>query len=329
MTTDGPRIESRGRRRPAIAVVGSMNMDLVTLMPRAPGPGETVIGSAFTTGFGGKGANQAVMAARLGASVSMIARVGDDPYGDQMLTNLRTEGVESTFVEVVAGPSGIASIWVEPDGSNRIIVVPGANGAWQPGAAGEAVRAVAELEVVVGQLEIPQSATAEAFAAARARGATTILNPAPGARLTAPLLDTTDWLVPNDHELATLERTHGGANLDTADAVAISDEGLAAFSARIGKRFLVTLGASGAALVLPNGTVRRLPAGHVAAVDTTGAGDAFVGAFAFGLAVGISELDAVGLAIRCASDSVARPGAQSSFATSESARRFFVELSRR
>jgi ribokinase len=298
------------RPEPLIAVVGSLNIDLVAYTARVPGAGETVIGDRFVMGFGGKGANQAVMAARLGARVSMVGALGDDVYAGMTVDNLIAQGVNATHVARVPGSSGVAPIWVEPDGTNRIIVVPGANDEVDPEVAGEAVRSL-EPAAVIGQLEIPQAVTVAAFRAAREVGAATILNPAPAAALHADLLDGADWLIPNETEFAILA---GLDRLDPSD-----DAALAAFAARIRPRLAVTLGSRGAAVVGTDGAVARVPAVPVTAVDTTGAGDAFVGAFAFGLAAGMGELAAVRLGIACASDSVTRLGTQSSFASREGA----------
>lgn len=296
---------------PVIAVVGSLNIDLVAYTQRVPNAGETVIGDRFQMGFGGKGANQAVMAARLGARVSMVGALGDDVYAGMTVDNLIAQGVDAAHVARVPGSSGVAPIWVEPDGTNRIIVVPGANSAVDPDAAAAALRAMPRVDAVIGQLEIPQPVTAAAFRAARELGAVTILNPAPAATLDADLLDGAGWLIPNETEFAIL------AGIDRFDP---SDDGaFAAFAGRIRPRLAVTLGSRGAAVVREDGSVARFPAVPVTAVDTTGAGDAFVGAFAFGLAAGLDELTAVRLGIACASDSVTRTGTQSSFATPESA----------
>ena len=290
------------RGRPAIAVVGSCNVDLVTYSSRIPGPGETVIGDGFAMGFGGKGANQAVMAARLGGAVWMVGRVGDDPYGEMTLANFETQGVGTRYLARVPGSSGVAPIWVEPDGTNRIIVIGGANNALSPDDAAAAIDTLDRVDVVLGQLESPQAATAAAFNAAVARGAVTILNPAPAALLDAMLLAATDWLIPNEVEFAAL-----------AAGEAPTDASMLAFAARLGRRLVVTLGASGAALVTADGRVQRVAADAVEALDSTGAGDAFVGAFGYGLAAGLRELDAVRLGVACATDSVTRPGTQSSF----------------
>lgn len=287
---------------PKMAVVGSTMIDLITYTARVPGPGETLFGESFHMGFGGKGANQAVMARLLGAEVAVINCLGDDPYGDMTIENFRTFGIDTTHVHRVAGSSGVAPIWVEPDGTNRIIIVPGANHHLTPGQAAQAVRELPNVSVVIGQLEIPQEVTEAGFAVARDRGAITILNPAPAASLDRQLLAVTSWLIPNEVEFEML-----------AGRPPTGDDALVTFARAIGTRLLVTLGKDGAALVSSTGAVIRIPAPETAAIDTTGAGDAFVGAFAFGIAQGMEEFDAVRLANACAADSVTRTGTQSSF----------------
>lgn len=290
-------------RPPTVVVVGSMNIDLIAYARRAPGPGETVIGDRFQSGFGGKGANQAVMARLLGADVSFVGALGDDLYATMTLDNFARLGVRASGVMRVAGSSGVAPIWVEEGGTNRIIVVPGANDRVTPEHAAAAVAATERVDVAVGQFEIPQAATAAGFEAARARGAVTVLNPAPAAPILPELLAVTDWLIPNEVEFGIL----AGSDGDTSDAAMV------AFAGRTGSRLVVTLGSRGAAVVGRAGRVTRVPASPVTAVDTTGAGDAFVGAFSVGLADGLSELDAVRLGVLCASDSVTRHGTQTSF----------------
>ncbi len=280
-----------------------MNIDLIAYARRAPGPGETVIGDRFQSGFGGKGANQAVMARLLGAEVSFIGALGDDAYAAMTVENFERLGIDASGVMRVAGSSGVAPIWVEADGTNRIIVVPGANDLVTPQHADGAVHAVPRVDVCVGQLEIPQAVTAAGFAAARGRGAITILNPAPAAPISPELLGFTGWLVPNEVEFGILSGAAGE----------VTEAAMLAFADRVATRLIVTLGSRGAALVGVDGAVTRLPARVVAAVDTSGAGDAFVGAFAVGLALGLNELDAVRLGLACASDSVTRPGTQASF----------------
>jgi ribokinase len=278
-------------------------VDLIAYAGHAPAAGETVMGDDFRIGFGGKGANQAVMARLLGAEVAMVNALGDDVFGDMTVANFVGLGIDVTHVSRVPGASGVAPIWVEPDGTNRIIIVPGANGAMVPADAVAALEALAPLDVVVGQLEIPQAVTAAAFEAARRLGALTVLNPAPAADLDPALLAAADWLVPNEHEFARL----AGASTDATDAE------IAAFARSTGARVVVTLGARGAALLGDDGAVRRIAAEPVQAVDTTGAGDAFIGAFAFGLARGLPAGASVRLGLRCATDSVLRPGTQASF----------------
>jgi ribokinase len=249
------------------------------------------------------------MAARLGGRVSMVGALGDDVFAGMTFDNLDRQGVDATHVARVDGSSGVAPIWVESGGQNRIIVVSGANDRVDPEAAATAVRSMSGLRAVIGQLEIPQRVTLAAFRAAREVGTTTILNPAPAAPLEPELLGVADWLIPNESELA----------LIAADGIALDDDNaLLRYAATIEPRLLVTLGARGAAIVGEAG-VQRVPAEPVAAVDTTGAGDAFVGAFAYGLAAGLDQVSAVRLGIACASDSVTRHGTQSSYATREGA----------
>jgi len=304
--------------QPVVAVVGSLNIDLIAYTSRVPTAGETVIGERFQMGFGGKGANQAVMAARLGARVAMVGALGDDVYAAMTLDNLARQEVDARHVARVPGSSGVAPIWVEPDGTNRIIVVPGANDAVDPEAAARAIESMDHVDVVMGQLEIPQRVTLAAFRAARERGAITILNPAPAAPLDPELLDASHWLIPNETEFAILA---GIPRLEPGD-----DAPIAAYATRVSPRLLLTLGSRGAAIVSAEGEVDRIPATPVTAVDTTGAGDAFVGAFAVGLAAGLNERAAARLGIACASDSVTRPGTQSSFASRDVAAAILSEI---
>ena len=307
------------RQHVAIVVVGSTMIDMMTYVERVPAASETVVGDRFTQGFGGKGANQAVMARRLGAEVVMVNSVGDDIFGEMTVENLAREGIDVTSITRTAGvSSGVAPIWVEPDGTNRIIVVPGANDHLTSEQAGRAVEAAPDVQLVLGQFEVPQSVTAAAFAAARQRGALTVLNPAPAAALSPDLLAVTDWLIPNEVEFAHLATASGidGSPIDDA---------IAAVAARTGVSLVVTLGAEGAAVCADGGVV-RVATPSVRAVDTTGAGDAFVGAFAYGLARGLSPTRAAELGCRCASISVTKPGTQTSFASSEELARIRLEL---
>jgi ribokinase len=292
---------------PTIVVVGSLNIDLVAFAERLPEAGETVIGTRFLQGFGGKGANQAVAAARFGARVEMVGAVGDDANGSAIVANLRREGVGVAEVAKVRGTSGVAPIWVDGGGRNRIIVVPGANDEVSDEAAAAAIDRIRP-SVVVGQFEIPQPATAAAFLAARRVGATTILNPAPAAVLAPSLAASVEWLVPNETEFAGL----AGGRLTGAD---VDDEhAIATVGRALGCGLVVTLGERGAMLRDRDGAVARIAAPSVRAVDTSGAGDAFVGAFAVGLALGWPADRAARLGCAAASESVTRLGTQASYA---------------
>ena len=299
----------RGRLMPVprILVVGSTMIDLVAYADRLPGDGETVVGTSYETGFGGKGANQAVMAARFGAGVAMVNTVGDDGHGTAYLEKLAEEGIDTSFMRRVPGSSGVAPIWVDSRGTNRIIIVPGANGQVLPDVAAEAVESFRP-DVVIGQFEIPQATTTAGFAAGRATGATTVLNPAPAASVDPTLLSATDWLIPNASEFELIAEAPMG---DSPDEVVAA---VRAFGERLAVSVVVTLGERGA-LVVPRGEAAAwVDAPRVVAVDTTGAGDAFVGAFAVGLALGRSPVAAVRLGCAAAADSVTRRGTQASYA---------------
>jgi len=226
-------------------------IDMVAYVKKVPHAGETVIGDSFALGFGGKGANQAVMARRLNATVSMVNTLGDDVFGDTTLTNFQEQ-------------------------------------------------------IVIGQLEIPQEVTLEAFKTAHKYGAITILNPAPFAPISQELIGECDWIIPNESEFAGM---HPQGLEPTSDQVILE------LSATLKTRFAVTLGDKGAAFTTQDGKVHRVSAPSVTAIDSTGAGDAFVGAFAVGLALGLAEERAIALGCACASDSVTRLGTQSSYPT--------------
>ena len=287
--------------RPAvIVVVGSAMMDLTAYADVLPEPGQTLAGQLFTTGFGGKGANQAVMAAHCGAQVHFIGKLGDDVFGRAIADNFVKVGINSQFVETSSTPSGVAHIWVDGAGENRIIIIPGANHEIEVSNAIEAINSIQDLAVVVAQCEIKQEVTLAAFKAAKARGCITILNPAPYQEISAELLSLCDWIIPNETEFREL---HG--QLPT------SDEILKSF--RVGKSSIVTLGSKGAVYISPEGQVHYAEAPKVSAVDTTGAGDSFVGSFAYALASGRDPIDAMKFGISIASLSVTRKGAQSSY----------------
>jgi ribokinase len=304
---------------PRIVVVGSTMIDLVAYADRLPNDGETLLGNDYRTGFGGKGANQAVAAARFGALVAMVNTLGDDGHGDAYLEQFAREGIDTSYVRRTAGSSGVAPIWVDARGTNRIIIVPGANMAVRPEVAAEAVRSLRP-QVVIGQFEIPQATTAAGFEAARDVGAITILNPAPAAPVEPGLLAATDWLVPNETEFALVT----GERLP-ADARAEA-EVIAATAARLGRSLVVTLGERGAAVAPVGASATLVDAPPAEAVDTTGAGDAFVGAFAVGLALGWSPIEAARLGCAAAADSVTRLGTQASYADRARAAAMLAEV---
>jgi len=285
-----------------VAVVGSAMMDLTAYAKYLPEPGQTLLGELFTTGFGGKGANQAVIAAHCGAQVHFIGKLGRDLFGDSIASNFLNVGISSEYVERSDSPTGVAHIWVDGNGENRIIIIPGANHEIESAKAVAAINSIENLSVVVAQCEIKQEVTLAAFKAAKARGCVTILNPAPYQGLSQELLELCDWIIPNETEFREL---HG--ELPT------NDEILKSF--RPGRNSVVTLGSAGAVLINADGTINRVSAPVVNAVDTTGAGDAFVGTFAFGLASGMNSMKALTLGIKVASLSVTKKGAQSSYPT--------------
>lgn len=291
-----------------VLVVGSLNMDLRIRTPRLPAPGETLTGSGFDTDGGGKGANQAVAAARQGARVAMLGAVGQDAHGAALLAALQVDGIDTHAVERIAGtPSGTAAILLMPDGENSIVVIPGANHALTP----ERVRAQADrlrqARVVVAQLECPLDAVAEALAIAREAGAVTVLNAAPVQPLGDALLGQLDWLVVNEIEAAALA---GMPVPGPAEARAVAEQ----LRRRGPRQVLVTLGAEGLVLAGPEGTL-ALPAPRVQAVDTTGAGDTVVGALAAALAAGRPLREALTRAQAAAALAVTRLGTQSAMPT--------------
>ncbi|MGC5627009.1 ribokinase [Georgenia sp. Z1344] len=293
---------------PRIMIVGSSMTDLVSYLGRMPERGETVFGKDFAQGFGGKGANQAAMAALLGAEVSMVGAVGGDSFGRDTVENLRGLGIDATHVvEIDDAHSGIAMILVDPDGDNRIVLAPGANERLTPQHVDDAFDDAGGPDLVLSQLEVPQETIRRGFERAKGAGGITVLNPAPAAAVDPGVLAVTDWVIPNETEFAILLEAELGRGVEDleADAVALGE--------RIGASLVVTLGERGALLV-HDGDLTRLEAPAVEAVDTTGAGDAFCGGFAFALAGGAAPADATRLGIALASDSVTRRGTQASYA---------------
>ena len=286
-----------------ICVVGSSNIDQIAYVDSTPSDGETVFGSEYKMGFGGKGANQAVMSGLMGAETYMITCLGDDVYADMTIENYKKNDVNVDYIQRVSGSSGVAPIWVDSSGQNRIIVVSGANDLINGDTAVDAIKKIGDLNVVIGQFEIPLEVTEKVFEYAKSNNITTILNPAPAKIPSKNLLDVTDWFIPNEVEFETI-----------SGLSAFEDNNLIDFSKTIKSNLIVTLGEQGAAYI-ENGLVKKISAPIVKAIDTTGAGDAFVGAFSYAIASGLTTEDSIKLAIERASDSVTKPGTQSSYST--------------
>jgi ribokinase len=298
---------------PQVVVVGSANADLVLDIDHRPAPGETVIGSDVVTTPGGKGANQAVAAGKIGGAVAFVGCVGADDHGALLRESLSSAGVDLTDLRTVDAPTGTATIMVTPDGENSIIVAPGANRHVSPAMLEETRSSWGAAPVVVLQLEIPLESVALVASGARGR---VVVNAAPAARLGSEVLAAADPLVVNESEAAFLLKDAGAAVDLTDDAGATARALL-----RLGPRSVVlTLGAAGAVVAEAHddaADVVRVPAVRVEAVDTTGAGDSFVGALAVELAAGATLERAVHLATRVAAVAVTRRGAQTSFPTLE------------
>ncbi|GAA2318356.1 ribokinase [Streptomyces violaceusniger] len=298
-----------------LLVVGSANADLVIGVDRRPGAGETVLGSDLVVHPGGKGANQAVAAARLGARTALLARVGDDDYGQLLLDSQRSAGVDTVGVLVGGAPTGVALITVDPSGDNSIVVSQGANARLTPGDVRASLRLMAAARVVSVQLEIPLESVAEVVRTAAAGfggrpGPRVVLNPSPVAPLPNDVLAACDPLVVNEHEARFLL---------SDDQVGSSDdpeEWADALLSRGPRSVVVTLGGEGA-LAADGDRMVLVPSPAVTAVDTTGAGDAFTGALAWRLGVGDDLVTAVRFAVRVGAAAVTRAGAQASFPSAE------------
>jgi ribokinase len=295
--------------RPQICVVGSTNTDLISYVERMPRVGETIRGRRFQMGYGGKGANQAVMAAKLGAQVTIITRVGKDVFGEGSLKNFAEAGIDIRYVGVEEDVStGVAPIAVDAAGQNAIIVVGGANERLLPAHVEAAREAIARARVLVCQLEVPTETTHAALALARSLGVTTILNPAPAPQsLDDALIALSDVFCPNESETELLTGM-STATLDEAEAAGRR------LLARGAGAVVLTLGARGALLVQAEEVV-QMPAPQVTPLDTTGAGDAFVGSMAFFLASGLPLRVAIERANQLAALSVQSAGTQTSFPT--------------
>ena len=292
---------------PRIAVVGSANVDLTTFNDRFPRPGETIFGQRFDLGFGGKGANQAVAARLCGADVVMVAKLGNDLFGEATVKNFASLGIDTKHVRIVDGvSSGVAPIFVEPNGQNRILVVKGANDTLKPADVDAAAEALRSVDTIVLQFEIPMETIAYTVQFARKNKIRCIVNPAPAQPVDAKQLGDADYFIPNETE----------AEVITGIAVHSIEEAKKCAGALLQgfRKVIITLGSRGALLASPEGSELIAPF-TVTPTDTTGAGDAFIGSFAVFLGAGLPEKDAVTQANLYAAMSTTRVGTQKSFPT--------------
>ena len=287
-----------------ICVIGSSNIDQFSYISEFPSNGETLIGDSFETGFGGKGANQAVMAGLLGADVYMISCLGNDIFGDSTINNFIENNVNVDHIQRVKVSSGVAPIWVNAKGENKIIVIPGANNEIDSNKAKASLQEIENVSYLVGQAEIPMDVNHDVFDYAKQNNITTVFNPAPGKILESTFLKKIDWLIPNENEFQII------SGLD------VTDENILEFSKTIPCNLIVTHGKKGV-LYVEDDEIIKFKAPKVDAVDTTGAGDAFVGSFVYALSKDLKVKDAINLAIDKASLSVTKRGTQSSYSSSE------------
>ena len=291
-------------RPPRIVVIGSINLDLVYHVARLPQPGETLTGTSFQQVHGGKGANQAVAAARLNADVSLIGRIGDDAFGAALMAGLREEAVDVSHVETSVGTSsGLAVIGVEDSGQNCIIVIPGANGHVTPADVMAAESVIAAADVLLLQLEIPVAAVITAIRIARQHKVLTVLDPAPALKSFPAELLCVDVICPNESEASLIT---GLPVTNVAEALAAARH-LQSLGARIA---VITLGSRGCVVCDESDNPRQVPPFPVTAVDTTAAGDAFAGALGFCLALGQPILEALRFASAAGALAATRHGAQ-------------------
>ena len=292
--------------RPKIAVVGSANIDLTTFTNQFPKPGETIFGERFDLGFGGKGANQAVAARLCGAEVFMVARVGSDLFGPATIENFRKLGIDATHVQQVEGfSSGVAPIFVEANGQNRILVVKGANDALKPADVDAAAEILMAADCIVLQFEIPLETVYYTIEFARKHGILCIVNPAPAQSVDLHALKDLDYFVPNESEAASIT----GCPVKNVEDAKQCAQKLVGGGIR---RVIITLGANGSFLASRDGSSHVAPFA-VNSIDSSGAGDAFIGSFAVFLAEGAPEQEAVRRANLYAALSTTGVGTQKSF----------------
>jgi ribokinase len=293
-------------KRSRIAVIGSANIDLTTFSDRFPKAGETIFGQKFDLGFGGKGANQAVASRLCGADVFMIARVGNDLFGPATIENFKKLGIDATHVKQIEGvSSGVAPIFVEPNGQNRIFVVKGANDLLMPADVDAASDLLKTVDCMVLQFEIPLETVYYSVAFARRNGIRCIVNPAPAQPVDLNALAGVDYFVPNESEAETIT---GMPVRNVEDAKKCAEKLLSGGVTRA----ILTLGANGS-LLAGRESMEHIPAFSVKSIDSTGAGDAFIGSFAVFLGEGMSEREAVRRANLYAGLSTTGVGTQKSF----------------
>ena len=283
-----------------ICVIGSSNIDQIAYTKNIPADGETLFGDSFQMGFGGKGANQAVMAGLLGADVYMITCLGDDVYKEMTINNYEANNVNTDHIQLVKGASGVAPIWVDATGQNRIIVIPGANNEIDAQKAISSIEEIGDISVLVGQCEIPMEVNHKVFQYAKSNSVTTIFNPAPAKKLESEFLEHISWLIPNENEF------------ELISGMEPNDDNFLKFNEEIPCNLIVTLGEKGAVLVDENKT-HYFDAPSVNAIDTTGAGDSFIGTFAYELSESNSPESCIKKAVEKASQSVTKKGTQSSY----------------
>ena len=283
-----------------ICVIGSSNIDQIAYTKNIPADGETLFGDSFQMGFGGKGANQAVMAGLLGADVYMITCLGDDVYKEMTINNYEANNVNTDHIQLVKGASGVAPIWVDATGQNRIIVIPGANNEIDAPKAISSIEEIGDISVLVGQCEIPMEVNHDVFQYAKSKYVTTIFNPAPAKKLEREFLEHISWLIPNENEF------------ELISGMEPNDDNFLKFNEEIPCNLIVTLGEKGAVLVDENKT-HYFDAPSVNAIDTTGAGDSFIGTFAYELSESNSPESCIKKAVEKASQSVTKKGTQSSY----------------
>lgn len=304
---------------PQIVVVGSSNTDLVVRVPELPRTGETLLGLDFQIHAGGKGANQAVAARRLGATVTLIANIGVDSFGEASIERFRAEGIRvGAIARDTEAASGVAMIWVSETGQNSIVVALGSNARLTPQHVEDASGVFQNADVLLTQLETPLPTVAFALRTARSIGVRTILNPAPATVLGPELLADVDWITPNETEAARIS----GIEVQNASDAEHAANALRRMGAR---NVVVTMGEAGALLMTDDESL-HVPARRVQAVDTVAAGDAFNGAFAVALARNATPREAVEFACAAASLSVTRRGAQPALPTADEVTKFASQL---